>query len=129
MKPEVRQGLDDAQRHLQIAQDLLDHENADDVAASRAYYAMFYAAEALPLSRGLSFGKHQGVISAFGMHFAKTRELPPQLHGYIAEAFRLRHVADYTRGMSVAPEDAANAVAQAAEFIDTIEGYLQQAQE
>jgi uncharacterized protein (UPF0332 family) len=46
VKPEVRQGLDDSRRHLQIAQDLLDHENADDVAASRAYYAMFYAATA-----------------------------------------------------------------------------------
>ena len=34
--------------------------------ASRAYYAMFYAAEAILLSKDLTFSKHAGVISAFG---------------------------------------------------------------
>ena len=35
-------------------------------AASRAYYAMFYAAEALLQSRGLAFSKHSAVHAAFG---------------------------------------------------------------
>ena len=39
-------------------------------ASSRAYYAMFGAAEALLLSKELSFSKHSAVIAAFGQHFA-----------------------------------------------------------
>lgn len=37
-----------------------------DFAVSRAYYAMFYIAEAFLLGQDLSFSSHAGVISAFG---------------------------------------------------------------
>ena len=124
MRPEVQEGLADARRHRRIAETLLASGDADDVAASRAYYAMFYAAEALLLSVDLTFSKHQGVIAAFGLHFAKTRELPPELHGYLNDAFRLRQVADYARGISVSHEDAELAVQRAEEFIAAIEAYL-----
>ena len=43
-----------------------------EAAANRAYYAMFYVAEALLNERGLYFRKHGGVHGAFGEHFAKT---------------------------------------------------------
>ena len=49
-------------------------------ASSRAYYAMFSVAQALLLSKDLSFSKHSAVISAFGQHFAKTGILPRHLH-------------------------------------------------
>ena len=42
-----------------------------DVAISRAYYAMFYSATALLLTKGISRSKHSGVYSAFGQHFVK----------------------------------------------------------
>jgi len=124
MTDDIQEGLEDARRHVQVARDLLDRGDADDVAASRAYYAMFYAAEAALLSLNLSFSKHQGVIAAFGKQFAKTHRLPPELHGHLREAFELRQTADYTRGDSVAPEDASLAVERAERFIDAIEQYL-----
>jgi uncharacterized protein (UPF0332 family) len=37
-----------------------------DFAASRAYYTMFYVAEAFLLNEGLTFSSHAAVISAFG---------------------------------------------------------------
>jgi len=52
-----------------------------DFAASRAYYAMFYLAEALFLSKGLSFGKHAAVIAAFGQQFVKTGIFGAEHHG------------------------------------------------
>lgn len=52
-----------AQQSLAAAQLLLGN-NYTDFAASRAYYAMFYAAEALLEGDGLSFSSHSGVISA-----------------------------------------------------------------
>ncbi|NEQ55000.1 MAG: HEPN domain-containing protein, partial [Leptolyngbya sp. SIO3F4] len=51
---EIQANLDRADAALQAAQVLLDNQLLDD-AASRTYYAAFYAASALLLSKGLSF--------------------------------------------------------------------------
>lgn len=45
-----------------------------DFAASRAYYAMFYVAEALLAVIGHSYSKHSAVISAFWQRICKNRE-------------------------------------------------------
>lgn len=83
-----------ARESLTAARELLKLNYAD-FSASRAYYAMFYASEALLLTRNLYFSKHKGVISAFGKEFVKTGEFPPNLHRYISEAFDARQAADY----------------------------------
>lgn len=43
---------------------------------SRAYYAMFYLAQAFRLEKQLEFSSHAGVISAFGREFGKTGRIP-----------------------------------------------------
>jgi uncharacterized protein (UPF0332 family) len=45
---------------------VLEREAMYDFSASRSYYAMFYAAQALLLAKMLSFSKHSAVIAAFG---------------------------------------------------------------
>lgn len=40
-------------------------------AINRAYYAIFYAANALLATRGLSRSKHSGVVAAFRQHFIR----------------------------------------------------------
>ena len=55
--------------------DTTDHAlNAGDYdsCVSRCYYAMFFMAEAVLLTKGLRASSHKGVISLFGEHFAKT---------------------------------------------------------
>jgi uncharacterized protein (UPF0332 family) len=47
-----------------------------DSAASRRYYAVFYCARAALLATGRTYSKHQGVLSGFGAHLAKTGPLP-----------------------------------------------------
>jgi hypothetical protein len=42
---------------------------SSDFAASRAYSSLFYTAEALLLSRGLSYSSHPAVIASFGKEF------------------------------------------------------------
>ncbi len=59
------------------AAEVLLQENFPEIAASRAYYAMFYIAEILLFSKGLTFSSHSAVISAFGKEFAKTGLLIP----------------------------------------------------
>ncbi|WP_242041241.1 HEPN domain-containing protein [Leptolyngbya sp. FACHB-261] len=65
MTPEQQALLDKAHRSLVAAQSLIER-GFYDFAVSRAYYAMFYIAEALLDLEGLSFSSHAAVISAFG---------------------------------------------------------------
>lgn len=54
-----------AQRSFEVAEGLLEDNHAD-FAASRAYYGCFYTAEALLLSKGLSYSRHSQVVAQFG---------------------------------------------------------------
>jgi len=86
-------------------------------AASRGYYAMFYVAEALLLSRNLEFSSHAGVISAFGREFGRTGEVPPEYHRFIMDAQERRLMADYETGVEVAREKAELVLAHARQFL------------
>ena len=57
-----------------------------DFAVSRAYYAMFYTAQAFLLGRERRFSKHSAVIAAFGQEFAKDDEALREFHHGIVEA-------------------------------------------
>lgn len=95
-----------------------------DFSASRCYYAMFYMAEAVLLSRNLSFSKHKAVISAFGREFAKTGIIPYMLHRYILDAFDTRQVGDYGPIGSVSEGNASMLIKHTEEFIEVVEEYL-----
>jgi uncharacterized protein (UPF0332 family) len=70
VKSETEALLLKSHESLDAAQ-LLNAQGYANVAASRAYYAMFYAAQALLLERGFSFSSHSAVIAAFGREIAK----------------------------------------------------------
>jgi len=106
--------LEKADRSLRVASELLDGGHPD-FAASRAYYAMFYAAEALLLGEGLNFSSHAAVIGAFGKHFAKTGRLPAELHRHLREAFDQRTLGDYTTGAEL--DGVGEGIGHAAAFV------------
>ncbi len=56
---------------------------------------MFYATQALLLTKDLSFSKHAANIAAFGQHFASTGIVPVHLHRYLIDAFDFRQAGDY----------------------------------
>ncbi len=64
MKLVTKKLLDKAARALLAARTLLGAGDTE-FAAGRAYYAMFYAAQALLNEKGLSFRKHGGVHATF----------------------------------------------------------------
>ena len=86
--------LEKAQESLAAAE-LLLQQGFTDFAASRAYYAMFYVAEALLLQRGLTFSSHSAVLAAFGKEFARTKELDPVYHRFLILAQEYRQQGDY----------------------------------
>ena len=92
--------------------------------ASRAYYAMFYVAEALLLSRNLSFSKHSGVIAAFGEHYSKTGLIDKKFHRFLLDASDIRQTGDYEITEEVPKEAAEELIIQAEEFLNVSEKYL-----
>ena len=92
---EVQALFDKAGRSLAAAGLLLEAGD-EDFAVSRAYYGYFYVAEALLLSKGMSFSRHGQVISQYGLHFARGGILDRRFHRLFDEAFSLRQVADYS---------------------------------
>ena len=113
-----------AQQSLAAAQLLLDNDYTD-FAASRAYYAMFYAAEALLEGDGLSFSSHSGVISAFGREFARTKRVPAKFHRYLIEAQNLRTTGDYGQFNAVDQAQASNIVEQSREFLAMVQSLIE----
>lgn len=91
-----------------------------DFAVSRAYYSMFYLAEALLLSKGLSFSKHSGVLAALGEHFVKPGLIPAEHHAAILDAFEERNVGDYEVGDQISQEKAKEIIETAERFIDDV---------
>ena len=118
MQREIHDLLARAGRNLRVARTLLQGED-HDVAASRAYYAMFYAAEAALLSRGIARSRHSGVISAFNELLVHPGTLPAPLASSLTRAFELRNRADYG-SQSFPKEEAQALLGDAEEFVGAV---------
>ena len=116
---EIKELWKKAQQSLEAAELLLE-KGYYDFAVSRGYYAMFYAAEAALLSRGLSFSKHSAVVAAFGKHFVSPGYLPKHLHRYLLDAFDLRMMGDYDVPGIISEEKARQLLKWAKEFLDKV---------
>jgi uncharacterized protein (UPF0332 family) len=95
-----------------------------DFAAGRAYYAMFYAAEALLHLKGLRSRKHSGVHQLFWEHFVKTALIDPKFHRWLLDAFDQRLHADYAFEVAITSEDAAETIDQARQFLKEAQNFL-----
>jgi uncharacterized protein (UPF0332 family) len=116
VKPELQALINKAQKSLS-ASELLLREGYTDFAASRAYYAMFYAAEALLLERGQAFSSQKAVISAFGVEFARTAQMAPAHHRALIDAQNLRQTGDYESDTAVTNKEAKQTIEAAREFL------------
>lgn len=116
MTDEQRALLLKAQQSLEAAKLLLANHYAD-YAASRAYYTMFYLAEAFLEGEGLSFSKHSAVIAAFGREFAKSKRISPEFHRFLIEAQAIRTAGDYGQMNAVTIEQAAEQIDRAEQFL------------
>ncbi len=116
MKETARKFLEKGQQSIAAAEHLVLDGYAE-FAASRAYYAMFYVAQALLSEQGRRFRKHSGVHSAFGEAFAKTGILEPKFHRWLLDAFDKRIKSDYDVDEVLVRGDAETLIQQAAEFL------------
>ena len=117
MTPEQAALLQKARDSVRGAR-LLADEGLYDFAASRAYYAMFYVAEAFLLGEGLSFSKHGATIGEFGRRFARTGIVPAEYHRYLMDAHDQRAVGDYGIGSGLTEAQANDQIAHAEQFLE-----------
>ncbi len=123
MKDSSKQLLYKASRAIQAAITLLDN-GLSEFSTGRAYYAMFYTAEALLNEKDLLFKKHGGVLSAFGEHYIKTGIFDAKFHRWLLDAFDQRIESDYGIDVVIVDEDASELIEQAKEFLQAASSYL-----
>jgi uncharacterized protein (UPF0332 family) len=125
MKEHTQKLLEKAVDAIEAAEILVDHQKSD-IAAGRAYYAMFYIAEALLNEKGLKFSKHSGVHAAFGENFAKSKEMDAKYHRWLINAFDKRLVGDYGVETDIEIDVALHMINQAREFLEAAQRYLKE---
>jgi uncharacterized protein (UPF0332 family) len=123
-KGKVSQYLAHAHQAVQTGRLVMRHEDYI-TAVNRAYYAIFYAANALLATKGLERSKHSGVIAAFRQHFVKTSLIEPEFSDYFGEALDDRHAGDYDLE-ALSYETALRDLNQAERFIQRVESILQE---
>lgn len=122
---EIQANLERANKAIEAAGKLLS-EGYFDFAASRAYYAVFYAATALLLKEGMEFSKHSGVIAAIHKQFIKTGILEKQFGKDLNWLFELRSIGDYGVTEHVPKQEAEKAIDAASHFVRKIQFIIQE---
>ena len=102
-KREIQLYMGKAQRTLEAAQHNLD-AGFYDTAVNRSYYAVFYAASALLLTKGITRKKHSGVISAFRQHFVKQGLIDTTYSDSYGRLLTHREIGDYEISTTITPE-------------------------
>ncbi|MGB2927125.1 MAG: HEPN domain-containing protein [Limnothrix sp.] len=122
MRPETPKFIAKAKESLKASQVLAD-QKLYNFAGSRAYYTMFYMAEAFLWENDLSFSSHSAVIAAFGRDIVKAGIVPTEFHRYLINAQRKRTQADYgiEDDIQLSAEDTQILIEQSRQFIEIAE--------
>ena len=120
MTEDQRELLEEAKESISAARLLLGG-GYPDYSASRAYYAMFYIAEAFLEGEEMAFSKHSAVIAAFGREFAHQGKVPVEFHRFLLDAQELRHDGDYGPRGVVSQEQAQEQINRAEQFLELAE--------
>jgi len=124
-KQEIALYIETAKEMLQASRVLLENDFYTS-AINRAYYAVFYAANALLLTKEISQGKHSGVISAFRQHFIKTGVIAPEYSQIYGRLMEDRHESDYEIEAAIDKQDAESNLMDAERFVQEVQQWLKQ---
>jgi uncharacterized protein (UPF0332 family) len=123
MTEEVKKLFEKAEHALEVAEELLKSGYPSD-SASKIYYSMFYAAQALLKSEGIDVTKHSAVESAFGYYFAKPGRIDPKYHRMLIDARKVREMADYDIQEEIVEPVASLKVEEGRAFLSAIKTLL-----
>jgi hypothetical protein len=117
MNGEVQRHFEQAAECVEDARVLLENDRLA-AAVARIYYAMFHAATAALLAKGIRRSSHHALLAAFGQSFIKTRELDERLYRDLRAAFERRQQADYEAIVEIDRQATAQLLEQAINFVD-----------
>jgi len=117
---EVIKLLEKAEHALEVAEEL-KRKNYHSDAASKVYYAMFYAAQALLKSEEIEVKKHSAVESNIGYYLGR---LDPKYHKMLINARKIREIADYDIQEEIVEPQATLTLSQGREFVDVIKSTI-----
>ena len=121
---EIQHFLDMADESQKASEALCEKEFYG-FSAAQSYYTIFYLAEALLLSKKLTFSSHSAVIAAYGKEFAKTGILDKKFHRYMIDAQERREVGHYgAQYEEISKEQAQESLQWAQEFKEVVKRYL-----
>jgi uncharacterized protein (UPF0332 family) len=93
---------------------------------NRAYYAIFYSALAVLLTKGFGSSKRAGVLSLFDREFVKTKEVDTKWSKVFHDAFDLRSKGDYARLTKINKNQAESIIQAAGDFVSWTKKWLQE---
>jgi uncharacterized protein (UPF0332 family) len=123
MTEEVEKLIKKAGHAIKVAEKLMDDGYASD-AASKIYYAMYYAAQALLKSEGIDVIKHSAVESALGYYFVKRGRIDPKYHRMLIDARKIREIADYDIEEEIVEPAASLKIEEGKTFLSVIKELL-----
>jgi uncharacterized protein (UPF0332 family) len=123
MDERIEKLLKKAQEDLKASEIMIEN-SIYRIAASRVYYAMFYIAEALLLTKGLIFTSHKGLISSFNKEFIKSGIFNIKFGRLLRDAFDIRQNSDYEIVPDITESKIKELVLLAKEFLEEAKKYL-----
>lgn len=123
MKDSTKQLMLIAEETLNAAEILFKEEYLRD-AVNRAYYAVFYVAEALLNEKDLRYARHGTVHGAFAQHFVKTKIFDEKYHKLLTGAFRRRMLGDYDEAVQFKSDEVKETISEAWDFLQAAKDYL-----
>lgn len=118
MSPEAADLWQRARQALVVARSVVPLDA--DAAASRAYYAAFYAVSAQFALEGQTFTKHSAVEAAVHRDLVRPGTWPADLGEDYSRLVRLRRIGDYGGGRHVPPDEAKLAVRLATAVLQAV---------
>jgi len=86
-------------------------------AVASSYYAIFHAAKALLLLKGIYPKTHEGTERMFGLYYIKTGEFDIKIGKAIGRLMKMREEADYYPEIPFTEDEAEEAIEMAREFL------------
>ncbi len=111
-----------AKSALGSARILLDAEEYKG-ANNRAYYAVFYAVNAVHALKGNAYKRHRDAIGKFNKDYVKMGIFPREIGRKISETEEIRHASDYDDFYIASREESERQIAVADELIRLVEKY------
>ena len=95
-----------------------------NISANRLYYALYYAASAVLISKGIPTKTHSGLLTQISLHLVKTGILSVDDGKLFKVMFELRHEGDYEDFIEVTQEDIQEITPNVRELVEKLKNLI-----